>query len=202
MQALVVEDQPVFRVAIENLLRARLGEVELCFVETVAEASRCLEDCEPRLVLADFSTGDVCAGRGFEEIVTRAAGAPVIALDRRPIGLHVRRAQAAGARGYIAKTAKPDLIDAAIGVVLAGGDYFPQTPTSPERWAETRPEWVARLTSRQAEVLRLLMEGKSNREISAQLGLALSTVKLHVHAILRAAGARNRTEAVLRAKMR
>ena len=200
MQVLVVEDQPLLRVAMEGLLRARLGVIDLCFAGDVAQAFECLAHCRPNLVMADFSTGDVCIGRGFEDIVGAAGGAPVIALDRRAIGAHLLRARAGGAKAYVLKTDTPELIDAAIGLVLAGGEYFPDVAACAGE--ATAPDWTRGLSPRQADVLELLAQGKTNREISAQLGIALATVKLHVHAILRAAGVRNRTEAVLRAKPR
>jgi DNA-binding NarL/FixJ family response regulator len=199
MRTLFVDDQPVWREAVFELLRARFGQVESIAVMNVEDALRSLQNDAPTLVFADFSTGDVCAHPGIEEIVAQAGPAPVITLDRRVIDAHIRRALAAGARGYVSKTSTRELMDAAISVVMAGGDYFPRVaPDAPE--SEGGPAWVSRLSPRQTEVLNLMLDGKTNREVAEALGISLPTVKLHVHAILGVAGARNRTEVVLKAR--
>jgi DNA-binding NarL/FixJ family response regulator len=202
MHVLGVEDQPVFRTVIERFFNNRLGQVKISWVESASDAMRCLEEQDLRLVLADFSTGDVGEPEGFEQIVASAVGTPVIALDRRVSPAHVRRARAAGAKAYIAKTSTSELLEAGIGVVMAGGEYFPSRDPEGVDAHDGRVAWVRSLSPRQSWVLRLLSEGKTNKEIAAQLGLALPTVKLHTRAILRAAGARNRTEAVLKAMPR
>ena len=62
------------------------------------------------------------------------------------------------------------------------------------------PPLRSRLSSRQLEVLRLIEMGQTNKEIAKALGISVATVKLHVQAILNITGARNRTEAALRAR--
>jgi two-component system nitrate/nitrite response regulator NarL len=199
MRTLLVEDQPISRDVLCSLLKARVGEIDSCIAEGVDEAVRCLGVHGSDLIFADFSTGDVGGEGRFEEIVSNAGAAPVIALDRRVVPAHLRRAMGAGAKAYITKTSTRELIDAAIGVVLAGGVYFPQTPVE-ETVADGPIGWVQALSKRQTQVLALMMRGRSNRDIAVELGVSVATVKLHVHAILRAAQARNRTEAVLKAQ--
>ncbi|MBS0409459.1 MAG: response regulator transcription factor [Proteobacteria bacterium] len=198
MRTLLVEDQPISRDVLCSLLKARVGEIDSCIAEGVDEAVRCLGVHGSDLIFADFSTGDVCDAGRFEEIVSNAGAAPVIALDRRVVGAHLKRAMGAGAKAYITKTSTRELIDAAIGVVLAGGVYFPQTPS--DEAVEDPIGWVQSLSRRQTQVLALMMRGRSNRDIATELGVSVATIKLHVHAILRAAEARNRTEAVLKAQ--
>lgn len=81
-------------------------------------------------------------------------------------------------------------------LVAAGGEYFPPTPAEPTPVEEVA-EGRRGLSPRQVQVLEQIMLGKANREIAARLGISAATVKLHVHAILKAIGARNRTEAAL-----
>jgi DNA-binding NarL/FixJ family response regulator len=98
----------------------------------------------------------------------------------------------------------------ALNLVLAGGVYIPPEIISREQRALTGPKLAciasgARavkpadlgLTDRQADVLRLMMKGKSNKAICRDLNLALPTVKNHVTAILKAIKVTNRTEAVI-----
>lgn len=194
MKVLLLEDHPLCREALEGMLRARIGEIEVECASTVAAALLALELRPVDLVLAAFPTGDVCGRPGLEGVAKAADGALVIALDDRPIPSHLRRALAAGAKGYIPKTASRELIDAALGVVLAGGAYFPEAPTAPA----PPPVGQIPLSRRQLEVLDLLHKGLSNSEIAKALGISVATAKLHVHAILKATGARNRTDLLVR----
>jgi DNA-binding NarL/FixJ family response regulator len=200
MRALIVEDQPVYQAFVLDLLTVRFGAVEHCFADSVERALQCMRECQPDFVVAAFWAGDVREGAGLEDLVAAAGRSPVVALDYRLDAARVRRVREAGAKAYIVKTASRELIDAAIGVVAAGGEYFPRTADEPQPVESGAASWVEHLSARQATVLRLVVEGKTNREIAEQLGISLPTVKLHVHHILRVAGVRNRTEAALRSR--
>lgn len=196
MRVLLVEEQPLYHDAVRELLGARIGRIEMSTAVIVADALESMSRDPPDLVIADFSTGDICGRPGIEGIVAHA-NTMVITLDARLIGSHLRRAQAAGAKAYIPKTSTRELMGAAFNVVLAGGAYFPDITVSDSD--AIAADWTRRLTTRQAEVLKLLGQGLSNRDIAEALGISVATVKLHVHAILKVAGVRNRTGAVLRA---
>jgi DNA-binding NarL/FixJ family response regulator len=196
MKILLLDEHPLCREAITDILRNRVGQVETESVATVAEALEALGRAPAQLVVADFATGDVCGVPGLEGVVEAARGAVVATLDIRTIPSHARRAAAAGAKAYIPTTCTRELIDAALGVVLAGGSYFPDL--SAVRATDRPPATSAKLSPRQAQVLDLLHGGLSNSEIAQALGISVATVKLHVHAILRATGARNRTDLLVR----
>jgi DNA-binding NarL/FixJ family response regulator len=113
-------------------------------------------------------------------------------------------AMAAGARGYVLKGASAAEITAALRTVASGGAVFgagvasrllARTPPRPS--ASTRPD---DLTAREREVLDLLVEGASNRQIARSLELSLKTVQNHVSRILDKLQAADRTQAALRAR--
>ena len=111
------------------------------------------------------------------------------------------RVLAAGARGFFPKSSPSELLLQAIRLVQAGGIYVPPRvlddvrdggpPSAPVR---------TDLTPRQLAVLHRLLRGAPNKTIARELGLTEGTVKIHIAAILRALHARNRTEAVIRAR--
>jgi DNA-binding NarL/FixJ family response regulator len=108
---------------------------------------------------------------------------------------------ALGARGFFPKSAAPELLLQAIRLVQAGGVYVPvgvladfQDGLPPAKAGTTG------LTPRQHDVLQALLRGLPNKLIARELGLTDGTVKIHIAAILRALQARNRTEAVVRAR--
>jgi DNA-binding NarL/FixJ family response regulator len=75
-----------------------------------------------------------------------------------------------------------------------------QTATSPPLTSVSESSEVLNLTNRQLDVLRLLAKGQSNKVIARDLGLSVSTVKVHLNTVFRALGASNRVEAVVRAR--
>lgn len=139
----------------------------------------------------------------------------------------MREALEAGVMGFIPKAYSPAVMLSAVRLVLSGGVYVPPmmltgmdlTPSrevpalagdahlpetrneplsSPAR--SSMPQLRGVLTERQMNVLALLSEGKPNKLISRNLGISEGTVKIHLAAIFRALGVRNRTEAVVAAR--
>lgn len=137
---------------------------------------------------------------------------PVVVLSASESPRIMQRAIDRGAAGFIPKSAASQVLIGALQLVLAGGVYIPPamigTPeteapqamatgdvagTTPRRAAALRPE----LTDRQIDVLALLSEGDSNKTIAKKLGLSEHTIKIHLSAIFRTLGVRNRTEAAI-----
>jgi DNA-binding NarL/FixJ family response regulator len=197
MKFIIIVEQPLFQNALVDLLNNRFDRIDVECVITAAAAIECLDSTSADLVLADFSVDDVRGRPGFEGVVSAAGAAKVVALDARPVNAHCRRAFAAGARGYISMTSSPDLIGAAVALVMAGGVY---APPKEEGGLPPSPPPSAVLSPRQVEVRDLLLEGRTNAEIAAALSISIATAKLHVHAVLRATGARNRIDLVLKSQ--
>jgi DNA-binding NarL/FixJ family response regulator len=114
-----------------------------------------------------------------------------------------------GIQGYIPTSSSVDVAVAALRLVMVGGRYFPtiweeeQSPAliSTGRTPSARVHGgPAKLTPREVAILSVLGQGASNKIIAYQLGIALSTVKVHVHNIIRKLNVRNRTEAVVVAR--
>jgi DNA-binding NarL/FixJ family response regulator len=108
-----------------------------------------------------------------------------------------------GIQGFIPKTSSGPVIEAAIRLVLAGGQYLPPQLVALAHGRTPKPATpnaMARLTERQIAVLRLITEGLSNKDIARRLGLSPATVKAHVAAISAALGTGSRTEAAFKAR--
>jgi DNA-binding NarL/FixJ family response regulator len=112
---------------------------------------------------------------------------------------HIQRIIGAGAKGYLAHTAKADEIRLAIEIVQDGSAWAPrkvlakllELSSDEERRVSTTSE--PKFTKREEQVLKLLVEGHPNRVIGEELGIDLATVKKHVGTLMRKVGVRNRT---------
>lgn len=108
------------------------------------------------------------------------------------------QARSAGAQAILARTAPPAQLEAAVRAVVAGLEVVdPGLDLGPSGAATPSTPWGDTLTAREQDVLALLAEGASNREIAERLEVSPNTAKFHVNAILSKLGARSRTEAVV-----
>jgi DNA-binding NarL/FixJ family response regulator len=207
MKLLIVDDHPVVREGLAALLRQAGSETTVLLAGdsaqglTLAEAHADLD-----AILLDLAMPGSDGWAAIDEFGRRRPELPVIILSSSEDPRDVRKALAAGALGYIPKSAPPKTLLAALQFVLAGNVYVPallahETPGPPPTADEQGgPGSAVGLTLRQFEVLRLLCDGCSNKEIGRTLGLSDKTVKVHVTAIFRAFNVVNRMQAAAAAK--
>ena len=197
MRAVVVCRFPIYREALARLVGSAFGPDPAEGYATLQDA---LDQAARRpldMLVAELSAEDP----EFRELKAAAElikPAPLVLFSVLSPS-EVQAAYEAGVKGCIPKTAPPELITAALRLILAGGLYFSDFSSLSAR-QRTDPPLRSRLSSRQLEVLRLIEMGQTNKEIAKALGISVATVKLHVQAILNITGARNRTEAALRAR--
>jgi len=121
---------------------------------------------------------------------------PIVVLSATHDRGTVSAALTAGAQGYIAKTSTPRELLEAVRTVLGGGSSVTNDIAPPVPAIGGVPGDVLGLTQRQADVLRLLVQGKPNKTICRDLRLSEGTVKVHVSAILKALNVRSRAQAI------
>lgn len=194
LDVLIIDDQALCTEQLSALVRERAPDAVIRVTDQPKAAAALLARARTDLIVVELSLPglDREAGVGM---LARLTSAPVLVLDARHDGAALRACASAGAGGYVTRSSGRDLVAAAIAVVLAGGRYFPTCDDLPVEPA--RLDRSPALSPRQADVLDGLMRGQTNLEIGERLGIALPTVKVHVRAVLRALGARNRTEAAL-----
>ena len=199
MKLLVVDDHPLIPQAISQALRESDPSITLLAAASRDETERMLAlhaDCA--LVLLDLALPGTRGMQFLASLVRDHPRRPVVVLSATHDRATVDAAMAAGARGFIAKTADAREVVAAIGAALAGKrpvtrDIAPRIADAAARIAPG----VYGLTGRQADVLQLLIQGKPNKMICRDLALSEGTVKVHVSAILKALNVHSRTQAVV-----
>ena len=206
MRFLVVDDHELVRNGLSAVLTQTYGGLEIVQAGSVADGLRTIrEDGGFDLAILDMVLPDGEGTELMDELGHWHPEVPMIAVsgDSRFMDVALDR----GALGFLPKSAdSAELLDA-IGTVLEGRVYVPRTLSAlPRRVAASRQGSGAEagplpdLTLRQRTVLRLMMQGQSNRDISQALGLAESTVKIHVSSLLKLLKVTSRTQAVITAR--
>jgi DNA-binding NarL/FixJ family response regulator len=209
--ALVADDDEFFRMAISSILLDRLGVAEVIEVGSLDEAMERLgERDDITVALFDLAMpgmhgpANVGAVRDtFPDIITA-----VVSASRRREDVLVTLE--AGAHGYVPKAMGIDQLTHALRTILDGTIYVPPLLAQATRegpdgamsqfsGADRRaaPNILEKLTPRQRDVLELLVKGKSNKEIARELDLGEGTVKIHLAALFRNLGVRNRATAAV-----
>lgn len=204
IRVVVVDDQTLVRQGIRGLLELADGVRVTGEAADGAEALELLEREAADVVLLDIRMPGMDGIATLDEMSRRGIAVPALVLTTFDDAELVLGAVRSGARGYLLKDVTLEQLADAVRTIAAGGTLL--QPALTERLAAARiPDPHAsgipidRLTSRETEVLRLVAGGYSNREIAQLLHLAEGTVKNHVSNVLVKLGARDRTQAVLRA---
>lgn len=209
MKILLIDDHALIRQATHGVLKKLRRDAVVLEANNSAEAmARLAENPDTGLILLDLSLPDRDGFDVLSELRQRYPDATVVVLSGHQDADKVRRALDLGARGYIPKSAKGDVMVSALRLIMSGGTYIPpeilagglsSPPQARYAAAENRlasPE-TSGLTERQLQVLALIMQGKNNKTICRMLDLAEPTVKNHVTAILRVLEVPSRTAAVV-----
>ncbi|MEU9703385.1 response regulator transcription factor [Streptomyces sp. NPDC047981] len=150
-------------------------------------------------------TADTAAGTAAQAGAAAPAAEPprIVVVTTFENDAYVYDALRVGAAGFLLKRAgAEELVDAVRLVARSDSLLYPAAVRSlaaehARRRPPAAPPWVARLTEREAEVLRLVATGLTNAEIAGRIGVGPATVKTHVAAVLAKTGARDRTQAVI-----
>ncbi len=182
---LIIEDHPLFLNALAHLTRSVLGVEPLLANSAEAGLQVIGENLDPDLIIMDMGLPGQLKGRDAVLAVRSACpGVPLLVVSGSEGLANMNDALGAGADGYASKTSSTtELADAIRRAAARSADPAPP-----------------RLTDRQREILRLLCNGLSNKEIGRHLGLSDATVKMHMTAVLRSLGVATRTQAVLMAR--
>lgn len=201
MKILVADDHALIREALRHVL------TQLASGVNVLEAPDCngtrhvvSEHADLDLLLLDLNLPGIGGLALLPELRRAYPALPVVVLSALEDPGTVREALACGAMGFIPKSSSNEVMLSALNLVLAGGRYLPPEALTDSSGAVTAAPASAAdvvLTERQREVLALMAQGKSNKQICRELNLAEATVKIHVTAVLRALKVTSRAQAIV-----
>jgi len=201
IRVLIVASSSISQSGLENLLRASTSLQVVRVVSDFGQLSESVEELQPDVVVAEITSQDRTLP---DEILKLSEEAPVaiVLLVDDPNTERDLEAFRNGVRAVLPRNMSPGGIVAAVeavGVGLAvllpeGLDNLLRESTASHR--AVSPPLVEALTSREIEVLSMMVEGWGNKEISTRLGISEHTVKFHVASIMGKLNASSRTEAV------
>ena len=197
IRILIVDDHQIVRMGLAALLGYHTDIQLVGEAEDAAQALAAYRRLRPSLVLMDLRIpGDGAVA--VRDIVAEDPGAKILMLTTYDLQEDIHRCFQAGASGYMLKNEAGAAILHAIRTVLSGKRYLSDAVQAKLDQRSSLPV----LTPRELEVLRLVAQGCSNREIADKLGFTEHTSKAHVKQILAKMGADDRTEAAMEAVKR
>lgn len=203
-RVLIVDDHPLYRDALARLVES-LPDVEVAgLADDGPAAVAAVRAGGIDVVLMDLNLPGLSGVEATAQIAGIAEAPAVLVVTMVDDDDTVVAAMRAGARGYVLKGASSDEVAAAVRAVAAGGAVFGAAMAArllARSAAPAEPEAEA-LTAREREVLALLAEGSTNKQIALELGLSLKTVQNYVSSILTKLQLADRTQAALRAQRR
>ncbi|OYO10004.1 DNA-binding response regulator [Enemella evansiae] len=204
MRVVVADDQALVREGIVTVLSLAEGIEVVGQAGDGAQAVRLVRETVPEVVLMDLRMPVLDGVAATAEILAALPKTRVLVLTTFADDASIKGALDAGACGYLTKDASGSEVVAAVQAAAAGrtpldtriaGRVVAGLPDAEPRSLRDRfPE----LTDREAEVLRLIAEGRTNPEIAADLVLGVSTIKSHVNAIFAKLGVADRRAAIER----
>ncbi|MFC1461988.1 response regulator [Verrucomicrobiota bacterium] len=191
IRILIADDHPIVRHAVRSVIRKESGMQLVGQAKTGEEAIEMAMDSKPDIILMDIrmaGCGGIVATR---KLTAELPGSRIIALSGYCEELAISQMFGAGARGFMLKSSEPEEIIEAINAVMAGKHYLDDRVTDLVIDGYTRPDAKAApaglgsLSGREKEVLRLVAEGRSSKEIAADLGISARTVETHRFNVMR-----------------
>jgi DNA-binding NarL/FixJ family response regulator len=196
---LLADDHPTVRVGLRVLLERAPDIDVVAEAEDGQEALALIEELTPDVAVVDCELPDIEGPQVAAEVERLRPSVRVLALSAHDDERYVRGMLAAGAVGYLLKEEAPQTIVMAVRTAAKGKGYFsPGVAGKVDAWARGEPP--AGLTEREFDVLRLLAEGLTNRQIAQALDIAERTVGFHVGNILEKLDVASRVDAVMWAK--
>jgi DNA-binding NarL/FixJ family response regulator len=192
IRVLVVDDHFATRLGLATPINSEPDMQVVAEASTCAQATALYRLHRPDVVLMDYQLPDQTGVVALENIRVEAPLARVLMFTIFDGEEDIHRAVSAGAKGYLTKSAECEEVLLAIRRIAGGTTYFPADIMAKIKAREKRRP----LTSRELEIMRLLVQGYSTKDIVSLLGMSMGTIRLDISVILEKLEAFDRTRAV------
>jgi DNA-binding NarL/FixJ family response regulator len=198
IRLLIVDDHSMVREGLRAFLRLQEGIEVIGEASGAVEAIRVAATSAPDVILLDLVMPRGDGIGAIRRLLETAPGGRVLVLTSFADDAQIFAAMAAGAAGYLLKDVDPQALADGIRDVHAGRPALDPSVASRLMRADRTPRPAhARLTPRERDVLRLVVEGLANKQIAQRLGIGEKTIKTHVSRVLGKLGVADRTQAAV-----
>lgn len=205
MKVLIADEQSLFRDGLTLRLKEINQTIDILQSSSLTEMLQILSS-EPNtdILILDIDLAGFSAEETIKNIQNISPSAKIIAISSSEDAHNIKNILSLGAKGYIPKRSDSNILSGALKLILDGGTYIPpvmlKTDSISKSTSPILPPLKKNLTNRQSQVLDLIAQGKSNKQIAYDMGVSEATVKLHINALLRSLKVNNRTQAVITAQ--
>jgi DNA-binding NarL/FixJ family response regulator len=203
MKVLIVDEQSLFRDGLSLRLKEINQDISILQASTLTDMQNILsEERNIDIVILDIDMISSSVTDIIAKINNTSPTAKIIAISNSEDTRNIKKILSYGVKGYIPKRSDSNILSGALKLILDGGTYIPPAMLNNtiELSFKTDGPLKKNLTNRQSQVLDLIAQGKSNKQIAYDMGVSEATVKLHINALLRSLKVNNRTQAVVTAQ--
>ena len=205
MKVLITDEQSLFRDGLSLRLKQINPNIVIIQASNLIEMQKALlENIDTDIVLLDIDLAELSAVDIINKIKNATPGAKIVAISSSEEIRNIKKILSLGVKGYIPKRSDSNILSGALKLILDGGTYLPpallENQNLPNNENKQNGFLKKNLTNRQSQVLDLIAQGKSNKQIAYDIGVSEATVKLHINALLRSLKVNNRTQAVITAQ--
>lgn len=203
MKILIADDHALFRDGLALRLEEIAPDAVIAQASSYAQVFKILKtEPDTDVLILDIEMPDLPWLESLRQIRQAAPKTKIIVISASEDSRTVRTVLATGVKGYIPKRSEIKVINNALKLIIEGGSYVPPNllENASQNTISGRNIGIKTLTNRQSQVLDLIAQGKSNKQIAYDMGVSESTVKLHINALLRSLHVSNRTQAVVTAQ--
>lgn len=202
MKVLITDEQSLFRDGLSLRLKQINQDINILQSSDLIEMQQLLSK-EPDIDILILDIDIPNATDIINKLKTISPQTKIVAISTSEDTRNIRKILSNGVKGYIPKKSDSNILSGALKLILDGGTYIPLAMLENNTEYNKnipQPQLKKNLTNRQSQVLDLIAQGKSNKQIAYEMGVSEATVKLHINALLRSLKVNNRTQAVITAQ--
>ncbi len=205
MKVLITDEQSLFRDGLSLRLKQINQDIAILQSSNLVDMQKILsKEPDIDILIVDIDLAELNAAEIINKIKNLAPNTKIVAISSSEDTRNIKKFLSCGVKGYIPKRSDSNILSGALKLILDGGTYIP--PAMLDNGIDYNGSshisnpLKKNLTNRQSQVLDLIAQGKSNKQIAYDMGVSEATVKLHINALLRSLKVNNRTQAVITAQ--
>ena len=205
MRVLITDEQSLFRDGLSLRLQQINSDIAIIQAANLGDMYKILsKEKDLDFLILDIDLAELNIAEMLDKIKSSNPNTKIIAISSSEDIRNIKRILSFGVKGYIPKKLDSNVLSGALKLILDGGTYIPpimlDNTIKSNIYNHSIPPLKKNLTNRQSQVLDLIAQGKSNKQIAYDMGVSEATVKLHINALLRSLKVNNRTQAVITAQ--